>query len=282
MSGTNIDMPGSEAPNTAIVHADDDTDWETEARAEGWVPEGEWEGAAPKHGFLDAKSFVQRGRDVLPIVKAKNRRLEGEMASLKTQLTELQGTATRFNQFAQDAIDRERREKAGLIEQLEGRRAQAITDGDGQAAVSVERRIAELRGQETSQPPPAPAVPHYTEEELRPVRAFIAANEWYNTDPDLRDWADARSVRLRNEGHQPGPALLDKVAQQVRVAFPHKFNRSGGTSSSVESGGRRQPEQFGKRTFDDLPEEAKRAYDSFRRTNPRLTKTEYLNLYEWD
>lgn len=282
MSGTNIDMPGSENPNKAVVHDDDDTDWETEARAEGWVPEGEWEGAAPKHGFLAAKEFVQRGRDVLPIVKAKNRRMEGELAALRSELTDLKGSADRFNRFAQDAIERERREKAALLEQMESRRAQAITDGDGQAAVAAERRIGELRSQVEAAPAYTPPAPQYTEEQLAPVKQFLAANEWYERDPDLRDWADARSVRLRNEGHPPGAALLEKVAQQVREAFPQKFTKSGSAVSSVESGGRRQPEQFGKRTFDDLPEDAKRAYDSFKRTNPSFTKAQYLNLYEWD
>jgi hypothetical protein len=276
-----------ENPKAVIVTEDEsDTDWEAEARAEGWVPEGEWQGTAPKHGFMEAKEFVKRGREVLPIVQARNRRMEGELASLRTQLTELQGTASRFNQFAQQAVERERREKEQLLQQLEARRAQAITEGDGNTAVAAERQISNLKAEFISEPvntgngaaPPQ----QYTEEQLRPIKEFMTANPWYASDPDMRDWADARAVRLKNDGMPQGPAMLAKVADEARRVWAHKFQSNGSVQTPVEGSGRRIPEQFGKKTFDDLPADAKRAYDEFRKTNPKLTKADYLNLYEWD
>jgi hypothetical protein len=270
----------------AVVEVDeDDTDWETEARAEGWVPEGEWQGQPPKHGFMEAKEFVKRGKEVLPIIQAKNRRMEGELAALKTQLTDLQSTASRFNQFAQGAIDRERKEKQELIERLQNRRAQAISESDGSTVQEAERQImqASRELEHFPQPQATPSQPaQYTREQLKPVEDFISANPWYQSDPDMRDWADARAVRLRTEGMNPGPAMLEKVALEARKVWAHKLQGNGSFVSTVETGGRRVPEQFGKRTFDDLPPDAKHAYDEFKRTNPKLTKTDYLNLYEWD
>jgi hypothetical protein len=272
-------------PNEKPDPADDeDTDWEAEARAEGWVPEKEWQGPPPKHGFTDAREFVMRGREIPQMVHAKNRRLEGEISALRSQITELQQTSTRFNTFAQQAVERERREKAALVEQLEARRAQAITDGDGQAAVQVERQIARVRQEVGPAPiPDAPQPPpQYTEEQLAPVKRFMAANPWYNTDPDMRDWADARSVRLRDSGHEPGEALLNKVAEEARKVWAHRLGTNGAGAPSVEGQGRRVPESFGKKTFDDLPEEAKRAYYKDKELMPGFTKAQYLELYEWD
>lgn len=269
----------SEETTRAIIEDDDDTDWEAEARAEGWVPEAEWQGAPPKHGFLTAKEFVKRGREVMPILHARNKRLEGELTAIRSQLTEMQATGERFNRFAQSAIERERREKEVAIQRLEHARAQAITDGDGQAAVTAERQIATLKAEPATA---AESAPQFTEEQLAPVKAFIGENPWYTHDQTMRDWADARAVRLKAEGVSPGKSLLDRVASDARREFPHKFQGNGAFVAAVEGAGRRQPEQFGKRTFDDLPPEAKRAYDEFKKANPKLTHKEYLSYYEWD
>ncbi len=55
--------------------------FEAEARKEGWVSKEEWE-AKGKDPSLhkDAKSFVEAGEKILPILKSKVDRLEKELA----------------------------------------------------------------------------------------------------------------------------------------------------------------------------------------------------------
>ena len=39
---------------------------------------------------------------------------------------------------------------------------------------------------------------------------------------------------------------------------------------------------YGRKTFDDLPDEAQEAYHRFKKLMPDMTKKQYLANYEWD
>src|SRR5258708_7320220 len=54
-----------------------------EAMAEGWRPEEEYNGKAP---WVDAETFVKRGREINPILKKNNDRLLAEIKALKAEV----------------------------------------------------------------------------------------------------------------------------------------------------------------------------------------------------
>lgn len=67
-------------------HVESSPEVVAEARQLGWVPQEEFRGDQSR--WVDADSFVKRGHEVMPILKANNARLMGEVTSLKATLTE--------------------------------------------------------------------------------------------------------------------------------------------------------------------------------------------------
>ena len=254
----------------------DPTDIEAEARAEGWVPEAEWKGEPPKHGFLSAEEFVERGKTVIPILNSKLKERDGELESLRAELTGIKETAQRFEQFSQRAIEREKAERQRVEAQLEAARAQAITDGDGTAAVQAERALNELRQAPTPQAPPPPALAE------QDANAWVAKNPWFGEDEVMRKWAESHSRELLGRGiAKPGLDVLNRVAEDVKRAFPDRFQSAPQSRiSSVEGAGRRQAPS-GRRTFDDLPQEAKTQFDAFNKMGVKMTKQQYIDQYDW-
>lgn len=152
-------------------------DFEKEARAQGWKPQGEW-GGDPER-WVDAKTFVTRAQDWV--------------GSLKKELTSLRSTMRQVvetNRKRQDDLTRQYRarenELQAHIQQLAAQRDAAINASDAQAAVGLERSIASAHNElaatqaavkenEAIQPPP---------ELVQAANDFKARNrEWYQTDP---------------------------------------------------------------------------------------------------
>lgn len=258
--------------------ADDTThDVEAQARAMGWKPEEEWQGAPPKGGFLSPEDFLERGEKVLPIIRAANKDLRKQIEGLQQELGTVKQAAQQLNEFNARALEKQRRENQQLLTELEQRRAQAITDGDGQAAVAAERQIAQVHQEQQTlaaqAPPPNTAEVAYLNE-------WKAANPWYETDEDMQAWADGMANQLIRQGFPQGPTILKEVAKRAAATFPDRLGprRPGG----VEGRGRRSPQNFGQRTFDDLPDEAKAAFDNFKRLGVKITREQYLRDYEWE
>src|ERR1035437_8659239 len=60
---------------------------EKEASAMGWVPEESYKG--DKANWVDADTFVEKGRHVLPILRKNNERLLGELGNVKNDVLRL-------------------------------------------------------------------------------------------------------------------------------------------------------------------------------------------------
>ena len=253
----------------------DPEDVEAAARANGWVPEAEWKSEKPPPGgFLTAEAFEKRGAEIRPILNSRLKKQDEELAALRAEVSGVRESAKKFEHFSQAAIERERKEKEYAIAQLEARRAQAITDGDGTAAVQAEKQIRAI------EQAPAPAQPQPPQMDPDVATRWIEANAWYGTDETLRDWATGRSKTLLSQGVPPGEAVLRAIATEVRERFPDRFDRGNGRVASVEGNGRRSPTNYG-RTFDDLPADAKKAFTEFKGLGVNLTKQQYLDQFDW-
>src|SRR2546425_12464119 len=60
-----------------------------EARTDGWKPKEQFHG--PEDQWVDAETFVKRGREINPILRKNNERLQREIADLRQKLD---GTTT--------------------------------------------------------------------------------------------------------------------------------------------------------------------------------------------
>lgn len=242
--------------------SEEERNYEAEARKEGWVPQDEWNG--PDDKWKPAQQFVEDGEKIVPILKSKVDRLENRIDEVLT-------TNQKLNEFHQQSLAKERKAKEELIKELEQVRQQAVTEGDGEAFTRADSQLNELRGGD-----------NYMQQQLDPMaEQWLSNNQWYTQNFELGAYADGLADRLRDMGYS-GQAYYDELTKRVKERFPDEFgNKNRQRASSVETGG--APDVDSKsRTFDNLPDEAKKAYERFKRDVPGFTKKQYVEQYDWE
>ena len=237
-------------------------DWEAEAAMEGWSPQDNWKG--PEDKWKTAEQFVKDGEKIVPILKSKVERLD-------QRVEQLLESNKKLNEISQRTLDKEKKENAKLLQQLEDVRKQAITDGDGDAFAHADSQIRSLQEQEQPQ-----------DSGIDPLAEnWLSANPWYASNDKLGAFADGISDRLRARGYG-GQAYFDELTRQVHEAFPDEFgNKNRKRANGVESGGEKATVSSAK-TFDNLPQDAKAAYQQFKRDIPGFTKDQFVASYDWD
>ena len=245
-----------------------------EAREMGWRPKEEFKGDEVK--WVDAKTFLERGEHVLPIVKATNARLRSDLAATNARLVEVQ-EALKASKESTDALERyhtadvkQKVEKARM--ELKAQLVAAKKAGDVESEVNLTDELTRLNTADISvedtpgKPPnnrPAPVQKDYTKEP-----EFIAwkeDNPWFGTDRAKTAIAYDISASLRASGDTTvGRDFMDRVS----LATAKEITRLGGgrVASKVEaprgdgSGGNGKGKSYA-----DLPAEAKAACAGFER-----------------
>ena len=200
---------------------------ETEARSMGWVPLEEFRG--PKDQWRDASEFVERGKNVLPIVnsllkkeRAKTSQLETKMERLNAEWGEKLG---RLERMSATALERQREQ---LIAQYEAKKEEAVERGDRDAynaardgeAKALANLDAKIDATE-KQPSAAQDLPPHIREVLAD---WVAENPWFQSDNELNGVATAHHSKLLAE--KPGLTIeqnLERVRAYVSKRYPEKF-----------------------------------------------------------
>ena len=249
----------------------EERNYEAEASKDGWVPQDEWHGDASK--WTDAETFVKNGEKIAGIAVKKARRLEEQVETLQTQFDELQHTKKQFAEFHQRALEKERAEKAALIDKLEQKQVEAINEGDGETYLRLKKQIE----QEQAQPEPQPGEQPWAKE-------WASENRWYASDKKLRRIANVIADEMREEGFPDGGKdFLDEVARRTKETMPDKFenpNRKNG----IASGDGKETDETATpsgRSYDALPADAKAACDRFV-AEGLMTKAQYVEDYVWE
>lgn len=266
------DPQEQQAEQTEAVVADPNL--EREARDMGWVAEKDWKGDPPKGGFKSAEDFVQRGKEVLPIV---NKRLKDENSALADKLEKLERETTdkiaRMERMSQTALKEQRR---SLEQKFEALKENAVETGDkaaykaadqaGKDALSEFDKAAEP--EEDTAKKDKFEIPESTK---KTVDAWVAENRWFKADEEMNSLANARHAKLLKE--KPGLTLaenLEEVTAYVKKRFPEKFaedvsdddEETPARGSRVE-GGSRQNGGGGKGAWGKLPKDAQAQADRF-------------------
>ena len=233
-------------------------DIEERARSMGWVPEEDFRG--DKSRWVDAEKFVERGENELPILRER-------MRTMQTQLTD---TKKLVKRLAKQNAEISGREYKRMEAQVQEQKAAAVELGDSEAfrkAEDQERELEKLKPEE---------IKVEESEELHPdFTAWLDENTWYQNDPTAAAVADSIAQQLSKTSNLQGRAFFDEVTKKTKKELPHKFQNSRrGAPSSVEGagGGRRQS---GKKSYTDLPPEAKQACDRFVKQG-LMKKEEYV------
>jgi hypothetical protein len=268
--------PEQNGDNDAPAETSEDQSTDEEkarARKMGWTPKDEFRGDPDK--WRDAREFLERGDNMLPIMRERQGKLE-------RRIEELESTLKEFGEYHKK-VHKNAYEKA-LAEIKDEQRA-AVEDGDIERFDAAEKKLEDLESSSPGDPPPAS--PGRTPPPGMPtpemVKKWEADNSWYGKDKELSAYADAQGAYLREARPElEGQDWLNEITEEVQRRFPEKFqNERRQKPGPVDPGGdpaSGSPSGKGK-GYSDLPPSAKRQCDRFLKEGAIDSREEYAK--EW-
>lgn len=255
-----------------------DTQYVEEARLQGWVPKEEFRGS--EDDWIDAETFVRRGKEINPILKKNNERLLRELEQTKRQMNEFRTAAEEFKQFQKDHYERKTVELETEIRMLREKKKEAISSGDGELAVQIDDRIDELKEEKASTKYTEPT-PKETQQQMAPeVEAWVSRNPWYAQNARLAQITNVIAEELRQtKPWLSGDTFFQELDLALEETIPAEKMGRGRNRSPVEGASRNNTSPSGgKKAYDSLPPEAKQACDMFVKQG-LMTREEYLKQY---
>ena len=175
------EQPNAEAAPVETPEVDEET--LKEAKRQGWVPQEEFRGR--ENDWVDAETFVKRGREILPIVRKNNEKLLKELKEAKAAAEEAKTVAKEFQKFQKEQYERKEKELVAQIEQLRIARREAISSGDGERVDELEQ-TQDLLKEELQQTRAAANAPtSQPQQENKPdpaLQAWLEKNDWFGND----------------------------------------------------------------------------------------------------
>lgn len=249
------------------------------AKEMGWSDRESFRG--DQSDFIDADEFVSRGEKLMPILKANNRKLAGEVRELKTIVTQqgqqLQQATSALEEFrkqgAQSRVDRLKAEKQRTLAE----KTAAIQADDAAGQTQADDRLAQLNGEiaeaekavGTANPTGRTGNPPRSNTQPDPAyQSWLAANSWYGTDARKTRYANGVAQELRGTpGNENlvGEAFYQKVTEEVAREFPVRRSQTSktepGGNGSGDGGGGSGGGNGSDRSYSDLPADAKTVCD---------------------
>jgi hypothetical protein len=259
-------------------------DIEQEAKLQGWVPAEEFKGSSDK--WVDAESYVERGKHIMPILQSNNKRLLSELDSVKSVVESLKVTVNTQNQsmeelkaFHQEStkaqVEKARREILSSLKE-------AKSDGDIDQEIQLTADLSKFdAAQVAAKEAPAKVTQAPAPQELHPdTKAWMDANPWYGKDPERTGLMDGVAKRMRAENSPlVGMSFLEAAASIVADRFADKP-----TESKVDGGGRGGVSTGNASGYSGLPSDAKAICDKgavkfVGADKPYKTKKEWQDFY---
>lgn len=278
--------------------ASNEADVEARARRWGWRPQEEFRG--PKDKWVDAREFVERGENDLPILRERLRvadtreaKRERDVKELTDKVTEMGGVLSEFAEFSrsseQRAYERARKDLKAEIQE-------AVADGNVE---KFNEKQAELDNLEQTAPKPkasaaaqpaAPAAPAAPATPAKPQISEVVQtwlddkdNDWFHKNAGMSGYATARHGENIANGMSEAESLR-AVSEDVRKTFPSHFEnpaRKAPGSVTPPSPPNNMRQQKKDKAFEDLPKEAQKQCDRFMKQIPGFTREQYLKDYDW-
>ncbi len=246
---------------------------ETRAREMGWVPKEEFRGDPER--FVDADTFVKRGEEFLPILKATTRKQVEQINELQGRLTKTESLLKEANEAIQAV--RESTDKAeldrlrGTQKELKAEIKKAREEEDIDRELELQNQLTRVSDTLTEAGKPKKSekkeAPKSEPDPMQdPVfKGWVDDNPWFNTDRRKTALAVAIADDLRAGGDKTtGRAFFDKVTAELNKTLGIKDNPNRETPSKTEGGSRGSNgggSGGGGKTYADLPPEAKEACD---------------------
>lgn len=185
---------------------------EAEARQMGWVPETEFKGRKDK--WIPAADYVERGKHVIPIMQATNKRLSQRVLTTDQELGKLRSQVDGQNELIDKLTRRLAQqtkrdlevEKRTVVERI----AEARRENDTDTEFQLTERLEDIRKEqaEIDEELAAPAKPKspptddkngnkgYSPE----MNEWLKSNPWYGQDKEKTKAYNRLAEDLRDEG----------------------------------------------------------------------------------
>jgi len=232
----------------------DDRDYDTEAATMGHSAKEDWRGSPDD--WVDAKTFVERGEKILPIVRSENRRLKKEMTDLKSNYT----TQSRIlKKLVDTSYEENKRTHEKILTDLKVQKREAMKENDGAQTAELDAEIEDFEKRapkkvevEDEKPADADWQGH--------LDGWIENNRWYESDPLMAADAEGMFKTLGDAGHVSREKALEIVAKEIKEKYPNKFsNPKRKTAATVETPGGGGSGNVG---YAALPVGAKKVFES--------------------
>lgn len=254
-------------------------DYETEARAQGWVPEAEFKGERRPAQFLDAETFVKRGEELTPFIRKENQSLKRQLDETKADFAKRVAALERTSSMGIEALKRQH--EADLSSVRSQMRA-AVEAGDTKEFDRLEKvrdgLVEKAPKIETAEPEDPKAALKVKSDKWR------SDNKWFDADFDLQQFAVQYSEFYGTANPTKSfEEVMDVTTAEAKKRFPDKFGekKPGNGQSAVDPGS-----DFtgvfggkGKKTEADLPAEAKAAGQRFVRDGVFKDLKAYAKAY---
>jgi hypothetical protein len=257
-----------------------------EARQLGWVPQAEFRG--DKSRWVDADQFVERGHQIMPILRQNNaqlkQQLDGTNAKLKEALDAIEELKTTSVEITKERVAAAKREVMAGIRK-------AREDGNVEVEDELTDRLGDLKAAEAAADKPAPARKETPADQVDP--AFVA---WQATPEGAFFGVDRRKTALAmaiaqdlkldpQTSHLSGLAFYKKVAAEVEAMVNPKQEKEPDEQRSKVEGSRGGGSGGGgngaarEKSYKDLPAEARAACD--RQGQRFIGKPGYKTASDW-
>ena len=282
MSEENQEVSGQEQQQPEV-----NQEVQKEARMFGWVPREEFRGSDEE--WVDADVFVKRGKEINPILRKNNEILMKKLDEKAKEIDSIKASVEEFKKFQKEAFERKQADYEVQIAELKAKKREAIAEGNGDLVVDIDDQIDEIKEaqreakQEAAKKPEEPAKSADIPEDPS-LQAWLGRNQWFGQDTEMTDVANGLGASVRRQfPHLSGQAFLDKLDEKITEYFPHKVLGNKARGSAVDSSGDvRGGSGSGKKSYDNLPADAKAACDRFIKNGWIKNKQEYVDSYDWN
>lgn len=272
--------------NSGDQQTNNEPDYAAEASAQGWVAKEHYRGN--ETDWVDAETFVKRGKEIMPILRKNNEKLLKELKEARAIAEEARTTAKEFQKFQKEQYERKAKDLEAQLVQLKQAKRDAVSSGDGDRVVEIDdamdlirEDVAAAKAEANRQPEPSPQSTPQPDENLQ---AWLDKNPWFGQDKRITDVTNAIGKSITEEFPTlKGKAFLDKLDEELALTYPEKFgkktraNPMDGSSASLTSG---RPASA-KKSYENLPADAKAACDRFLKNGLIKSKEQYVAEYDW-
>ena len=250
---------------------------EEKAKSMGYVSKEEWKGDPEK--WRPIEEFVERGENILPIVKAQAKKeMEGYRKELDELKSELNITIAANKREAQEAelrgYEKAKLEYTMKVSELDEKEADAIIEQDKDAILRIKKEKNNLK--EPEKPKPVAETKQTNPE----FEEWSKKEKWYGDDSELTKAADIQGqVLLKQYPDKPLSEIYKMTADNVKKLHPEKFENPRRKDPGYVEEGENGPVDTKNQTFNSLPASAKESYkrmkEKFLLKNRKYTKEQY-------